>query len=51
MQGLKIDDIFTTLSLYLGSAYVNDFVDFGRIFQVKSERNLIVGHVSTMYFG
>ena len=35
MQGLKIDDIFTTLSLYLGSAYVNDFVDFGRIFQVK----------------
>lgn len=51
MQGLKIDDIFTTLSLYLGSAYVNDFVDFGRIFQVKSERNPIVGHVSTMYFG
>ena len=36
MQGLKIDDIFTTLSLYLGSAYVNDFVEFGRIFQVKT---------------
>ncbi len=35
MQGLKINDIFSTLSLYLGSAYVNDFVDFGRIFQVK----------------
>ena len=35
MQGLKIDDIFTTLSLYLGSAYVNDFVDFGRVYQVK----------------
>ncbi len=35
MQGLTLSDVFSTLSYYMGSAYVNDFVEFGRIYQVK----------------
>ncbi len=34
MQGIGIEDIHSTLSAYLGDAYVNDFFDFGRSFQV-----------------
>ncbi len=34
MQGIGIEDINATLSGYLGDAYVNDFFDFGRSFQV-----------------
>ena len=37
MQQLQLSDVFTTLSYYLGSAYVNDFVQFGRIYQVQLE--------------
>ncbi|MCK4873559.1 MAG: multidrug efflux RND transporter permease subunit [Phycisphaerales bacterium] len=33
--GIPLQDVFSTLGAYLGSAYVNDFNDFGRIFQVK----------------
>jgi len=33
--GVRLDDVWTSLSAYLGSAYVNDFVRFGRINQVK----------------
>ncbi len=35
MQGLTLSNVFSTLSYYMGSAYVNDFVEFGRIYQVK----------------
>ena len=28
---------FSTLGYYMGAAYVNDFVEFGRIYQVKIE--------------
>lgn len=35
MQGLNISSVYNTLSYYLGQAFVNDFVEFGRIFQVK----------------
>ena len=35
MQGLVLKDVFTTLSSYMGTAYVNDFVEFGRVYQVK----------------
>ncbi len=35
MQGLTLSDVFTTLAYYMGTAYVNDFVEFGRIYQVK----------------
>ena len=32
---LELNQVFATLSYYLGQAYVNDFVEFGRIYQVK----------------
>ena len=32
-----LNDVFSTLSYYMGAAYVNDFVEFGRIYQVKIE--------------
>ncbi len=35
MQHVSISDVFSTLSAYLGSSYVNDFVKFGRTYQVK----------------
>ncbi|NOZ94310.1 MAG: multidrug efflux RND transporter permease subunit [Acidobacteria bacterium] len=35
MVGVPLNDIFGTLQTYLGSAYVNDFTEFGRNFQVN----------------
>lgn len=32
---LAISDVFSTLSAYLGSSYANDFVLFGKVYQVK----------------
>lgn len=32
---LAISDVFSTLSTYLGSSYANDFVLFGKVYQVK----------------
>jgi HAE1 family hydrophobic/amphiphilic exporter-1 len=34
-MGVQIGDVFNTLQSALGSAYVNDFNQFGRIYQVK----------------
>lgn len=34
MLGVGIEDIYSTLSSYMGSTYVNDFVKFGRTYQV-----------------
>ena len=36
-MGISLNDVFSTLSYYMGAAYVNDFVKFGRIYQVKIE--------------
>jgi hydrophobic/amphiphilic exporter-1 (mainly G- bacteria), HAE1 family len=33
--GIPLNDVFTTLQAYLGSAYINDFNKFGRTWQVK----------------
>jgi len=33
-QGIALTDLFETLQVYLGSAYVNDFSRFGRTYQV-----------------
>ncbi len=46
MLGLNISDVYSVLSAYMGGSYVNDFVDFGRVFQVQlqasgSSRSLI----------
>ena len=35
LMDLELSQVFATLSYYLGQAYVNDFVEFGRIYQVK----------------
>lgn len=36
-MGLQLNQVFSTLGYYMGAAYVNDFVEFGRIYQVKIE--------------
>jgi multidrug efflux pump len=36
-QGLALTDLFETLQVYLGSAYVNDFSRFGRTYQVIAQ--------------
>src|SRR5262249_28440179 len=35
--GLPVNDVFQTLRIYLGSAYVNDFNKFGRTYQVIAQ--------------
>ena len=35
--GVSIEDVFATLEVYLGSAYVNDFNAFGRTFRVTAQ--------------
>jgi multidrug efflux pump len=37
MQGVALSDLFETLQVYLGSAYVNDFNRFGRTYQVIAQ--------------
>jgi multidrug efflux pump len=37
MQGVAMTDLFETLQIYLGSAYVNDFNRFGRTYQVIAQ--------------
>ena len=32
--GVSISDLFTTMQIYLGSVYVNDFTKFGKVFRV-----------------
>lgn len=36
-MGIPLNAVFSTLGYYMGAAYVNDFVEFGRIYQVKIE--------------
>lgn len=35
LLGLTLDDIYSTLAEYMGGSYVNDFVKFGRTYQVN----------------
>ena len=35
LMDLNLGQVFSSLAYYLGQAYVNDFVEFGRIYQVK----------------
>lgn len=39
LQGLSIEDVYNTISSYMGSAFVNDFIDFGRIYRVVIQGN------------
>ncbi len=34
VEGLTLSDIYSTLGAYMGGSYVNDFSDFGRVYQV-----------------
>ncbi len=36
-QGVALTDVFETMQVYLGSAYVNDFLRFGRNFRVMAQ--------------
>jgi multidrug efflux pump len=36
-MGVSLNDVFTTLQVYLGGAYVNDFNRFGRTWQVMAQ--------------
>lgn len=36
-MGIALNEVFSTLNYYMGAAYVNDFVEFGHIYQVKIE--------------
>jgi len=36
-QGVDLNDLFTTMQVYLGSVYVNDFNRFGRTYQVLAQ--------------
>jgi len=36
-QGIALSDVFQTLQVYLGSAYVNDFSRFGRTYRVVAQ--------------
>ncbi len=35
MSGLTINDVYSALSSYMGGTYVNDFVQFGRVYEVQ----------------
>ncbi len=35
LMDVPLGDVFVTLQAYLGSAYVNDFNNFGRMYQVR----------------
>ena len=35
LMGIPLNSVFTSLGYYMGAAYVNDFVEFGRIYQVN----------------
>ena len=39
LMGLSISEVFSTISAYMGSSYVNDYVEFDRIFQVLIQGN------------
>lgn len=35
MQGLDLGQVYSALAAYMGGSYVNDFVEFGRVYQVN----------------
>ncbi|NBX66049.1 MAG: multidrug efflux RND transporter permease subunit [Proteobacteria bacterium] len=40
MLGIPLPNVFETLQIYLGSAYVNDFNAFGKVYQVTAQADL-----------
>ena len=35
MMNLTLEDVYSSLSAFMGGSYVNDFVDFGRVYEVN----------------
>lgn len=35
MENLTLESVYSTLSAFMGGTYVNDFVEFGRVYEVK----------------
>ncbi len=35
--GLNVEDVYSTVSTFMGGSYVGDFIDFGRIFQITMQ--------------
>lgn len=48
-MGIQLNQVFATLGYYMGAAYVNDYVQFGRIYQVKIEAGNQAQKSLTMY--
>lgn len=40
LQQIALEDVFSTLQIYLGSAYINDFNMFGRTYQVNAQADM-----------
>ena len=40
--GIRLNDLFSTLQIYLGSQYINDFNKFGRTYQVIAQADRIL---------
>lgn len=40
-EQLTLADVFSALSAYMGSAYINDFTVFGRVYQVKLQADAV----------
>ena len=36
-RGVKLADVYNTISIALGSAYINDYTQFGRVFRVTAQ--------------
>ncbi len=34
MAGVRISDVYSTLGVYMNGTYVNDYIDFGRVYEV-----------------
>ena len=39
LQGIMVEDVYDAMAAYLGGSYVNDFVEFGRTYQVTMQAN------------
>lgn len=50
MHDLRLEDVFSALSSYMGGAYVNDFVEFGRVYEVNiGAQGIDRSHVDDIY--
>ncbi len=47
MQGIVLSELYSALSAYMGGSYVNDFTEFGRVYQVNVAAEAFArGHIN-----